>query len=1657
MHRVGPPPIIWIVGLAVLAACFYFYQPSEGQLAPAQFVFNTDTPTPTVTNTPTQTPTPTATPTPDLVSNLQAHIQFDETPVVTTSFADSSGNGNAAVCSPSSQCPDAGFPGQFGSGVNFNAAQSDQLAIGIAADPSQYTIAAWVYLLSTGSQDILVRTNSNGPVSDFSHFLRTDSSGKFSHYVDTGTNTYSATAAGAAGTHQWYCVVGTSDGTYVRLYIDGALETETSIPGAFQGLWSGGDRWAIGPAAGLSTSNFASLMDDVRIYDRALRTDEVAQLCAVPATTPTPWPGPQEIPNTPVGTFTFTPTFTATVTHTPTVTATPTITLTPTPTLASPEQGQFFGNVRSNTNETPLIGFSGPTAFSNQSNPKRLPLAVRVRNLYVNCRDGGPGASKTLTFALLKNGSVVTGSDSCVLAGAGTGDGISRCDQTFANTSDFDFAAGDIIAVQTTQSASASTGQTCHFAMYYRQAGDAGEQDAMIMGHDGTGSIGAGTSYCGGWSDATATSPVNPTYICGQATSAHARHVIPRAGTLTGLAMRSPAYSNTGAFTILVNDTVDATDLSVSLTSGTLSVSDTTCTTNCSVDQAELMHLEMVQSGGSSGSTSARNWMISLDGMGQVYQGSNDVFGNTANVNSHMGPSGAAVAGSAQGVWPVAKRSTMQNLCVHMTSGDKNGQVIVTARKGTDPASLSNTAVTCTTGSGTGEQSCCDTTHHVGVEEGEYVEVHAQFIGTPSTPRPIAMGMEMSGDPTDTPTQTPTPTGTLPTSTPTATVTHTSTPTFTPGGTQPNWASGCFDGNAADNRQITTGFQPDWVFLSWDHSIGSSRIPVFRSSSSPLGDASCDTFTLPGDDCATTNNIQALNATGFEVGTASNDGSFNYCYLALQNLAGHVQEGRYVGTGTDNRAIDVGFVPDVVLVYNVTNVVVDIWSFRTADMPSDFSMRLNQASGFAETDRIQDFLSIGLGDSVDGFEVGTVMNTSSRVYYWVALKQLDNFMEFGHYTATGADDFHIDTGSCSPDMVLIAADESGTVAECQRHAWDDALWPMPLSQLVSGFTVDNRILSIDSSPDGFTVDAICNDTDAVSDYHWLAFCAEEDFPTPTPTGTPTVPPATSTPTVPSCVTVSSSTMATVSTLAGPGDVDWTNQADLSDGCNTETTEATFPQFTSGNTAQLRGQAYSGLGAIPDAASITGIKLDVTRRLVGPGVSAATDQLIKLIRPDGNYTSTNKADLITQWPSTLTLKSYGGLADTWGQSWTGADVKDPDFGVVISAEVARDDGSSADALAEVDCATITICYDNSASPTPAGLVQYHVTPAPSFTGSPTATPTPLPTPYAQAQYNLNTPTDTAAPTGTPTPGPYYPPQYMFSTPAPTGTPTPDIPDDYDLPTPTALPPSTPYAQAQYLFTMPPTVTPTAIGSPTIFIPPQILFQTPTNTVGAAPTPTPLAEMICSDGGSVDLGDSYWTNLAAFETQLQHPAPVNNELTLEAWLRFDHDELNKPWIARWNSDDTQAQYVLRVSPTTAGVIECCVHTDTGTQPHCVASPSDALLNDGLCHHVLCRYNDNVATGNGLALWVDGVKVATNATAKGNLSITTQKTRVFCYSDNRDCPESEMCIQHVALYDFAVSEERILKHARACRSGCVQPTPTVTPAVTPTTRRGGPVLFP
>ncbi len=225
---------------------------------------------------------------------LIGYWKFDENGA--TNATDSSDDGKTATAVGSGGANNTPQPSMtVNSGFGFTNTRSrhfdgtdDHFTVTDTFDPTAYTISAWIRPSDVSSVNIFVRTDASGPGVTFSHSLRITSSGHLQHYIYDGAvrvvdSTYTLTA------NTWYHVTGVATNSgLMNLYINGLAQSTGVVVGT---MWTGGDRYYIGStAAGGTLDYYAGLMDDVRLYSRALTETEITALANKTHTTAT-WDG----------------------------------------------------------------------------------------------------------------------------------------------------------------------------------------------------------------------------------------------------------------------------------------------------------------------------------------------------------------------------------------------------------------------------------------------------------------------------------------------------------------------------------------------------------------------------------------------------------------------------------------------------------------------------------------------------------------------------------------------------------------------------------------------------------------------------------------------------------------------------------------------------------------------------------------------------------------------------------------------------------------------------------------------------------------------------------------------------------------------------------------------------------------------------------------------------------------------------------------------------------------------------------------------------------------------------------------------------------------------------------------------------------------------
>lgn len=135
-----------------------------------------------------------------------------------------------------------------------------------------YTLAAWMNTESANTGTVLAIENSDATLNV--HRMITRSPGtiwKYQIRAIAGTNTINTVVVYTTG--QWFHIVARLDGTDMEFFVDGAsagTATQTVTPAGINQVNIGNDV--------NSTNDFDGMIDDVRIYNRALPLHEIVEL-----------------------------------------------------------------------------------------------------------------------------------------------------------------------------------------------------------------------------------------------------------------------------------------------------------------------------------------------------------------------------------------------------------------------------------------------------------------------------------------------------------------------------------------------------------------------------------------------------------------------------------------------------------------------------------------------------------------------------------------------------------------------------------------------------------------------------------------------------------------------------------------------------------------------------------------------------------------------------------------------------------------------------------------------------------------------------------------------------------------------------------------------------------------------------------------------------------------------------------------------------------------------------------------------------------------------------------------------------------------------------------------------------------------------------------
>jgi len=166
--------------------------------------------------------------------------------------------------------------GKLGKSLSFDGNDDYVDAVDDPFDLTDLTLSAWVKTSQTSDGFIF----GKGTTADYQYGLYNNFGASkkavFVVWTTAGGSYLMASSTNAISTNQWVHLAATVSGTTAKLYVNGTLEETDSNPVATRDI-SGIASFSIG-RRGDTTDPFSGLLDEVRVYNRALSSTEVAGL-----------------------------------------------------------------------------------------------------------------------------------------------------------------------------------------------------------------------------------------------------------------------------------------------------------------------------------------------------------------------------------------------------------------------------------------------------------------------------------------------------------------------------------------------------------------------------------------------------------------------------------------------------------------------------------------------------------------------------------------------------------------------------------------------------------------------------------------------------------------------------------------------------------------------------------------------------------------------------------------------------------------------------------------------------------------------------------------------------------------------------------------------------------------------------------------------------------------------------------------------------------------------------------------------------------------------------------------------------------------------------------------------------------------------------------
>jgi len=139
------------------------------------------------------------------------------------------------------------------------------------------TVEAWIYM--TGSAGYRMIAGKINSTDTRFYLLRRHSDDRICWSLRSPNDSADLYTSSALATNKWYHIAGTWDGTKQKIYVNGILDGEQTR--TFDGIAPEDKDFMIGIHKDLTSWPWSGLIDEVRLYNRALSADEIANHAAL--------------------------------------------------------------------------------------------------------------------------------------------------------------------------------------------------------------------------------------------------------------------------------------------------------------------------------------------------------------------------------------------------------------------------------------------------------------------------------------------------------------------------------------------------------------------------------------------------------------------------------------------------------------------------------------------------------------------------------------------------------------------------------------------------------------------------------------------------------------------------------------------------------------------------------------------------------------------------------------------------------------------------------------------------------------------------------------------------------------------------------------------------------------------------------------------------------------------------------------------------------------------------------------------------------------------------------------------------------------------------------------------------------------------------------